>query len=271
VKKHLIAIDLDGTALYNMWTMTDLTINTLKKINELGHEVVISTGRAFRTSTHFYNLLDLKTPIINHNGALISNPTNDEFKRIERFVSYNDVIKIFMNNKMYIQNAFAEYLEDYYVLEYNDFMKGLIHPDPQGGDIIEGPFNETLKINVNGFLIVAKENKGHLIEKYIKENFNGKIDCRNWGGNNSHIIEVFISSTDKGSALKYVADYLEIDIKNVIAFGDGDNDIGMLEIAGLGVAMSNATVNAKKASDLIIGHHQEDSVANYLISYFKIG
>src|SRR5690554_7379395 len=82
-----------------MWTMTDLTINTLKKINELGHEVVISTGRAFRTSTHFYNLLDLKTPIINHNGALISNPTNDDFKRIERFVSYNDVIKIFMNNK----------------------------------------------------------------------------------------------------------------------------------------------------------------------------
>lgn len=269
--KYLVAIDLDGTALYDIDTMTDLTVRTLKEIKNKGHEVVISTGRAFRTSIHFYNLLELTTPIINHNGALISNPSNmDSFNKVEYFIPFKDVIDIFESNKEYIENSFAEYLEDYYVIDYNDWIKRLINPDPNSGKVIEGNYTDTLKNDVNGFLIVAKEGMGDLLERSIKETYKGYLDCRNWGGNNSHIIEVFLEDVSKGAALTHVCNHLDIDMKNVLSFGDGKNDVSMIEVAGIGIAMENAVEEAKDSSDLIIGHHQEDALANYLIEFFDL-
>ena len=58
------------------------------------------------------------------------------------------------------------------------------------------------------------------------------ITCRNWDGDNKNIIEVFKSDTNKATAIEKLAKYFNIEQKDIIAFGDGDNDIEMLTYAG---------------------------------------
>lgn len=270
MNKKLIAIDLDGTALYDMYTITNETVETLNEVRKLGHEVVISTGRAFRSTIDFYNKLNLKTPIINYNGALISINNGNGFDLVEKFINHKHINDIFVKNKSHINNAFCEHINDYYVYNYDSVVKKLLNPDYSNGTLYEGNLDETLKTDPNGFIIIAHENKGHLIEKYIKDNFKGEIDCRNWGGNNKHVIEVFTIDTSKGIALEYVAKLLGFEMKDVIAFGDAENDIDMIKRAGLGVVMDNATAEVKAYSDDIAPHHQKDGVSQYLKKYFNL-
>ena len=68
-KKHLIAIDLDGTLLTNNKDISQRTKQTIQKVVDNGHIVVIATGRSHRSSLHYYQSLDLNTAMINFNGA----------------------------------------------------------------------------------------------------------------------------------------------------------------------------------------------------------
>ena len=78
-------------------------------------------------------------------------------------------------------------------------------------------------------------------------------------GNN---LEINAEGADKGSALMRLADALGIDRGETMAFGDGENDISMLRMAGLGVAMDNAQEPVKKAADYITGSNNDSGVAS---------
>lgn len=73
-EKHLIVLDLDGTLLTDNKTISPRTKQTLLKLKENGHEVMIATGRPFRSSELYYRELGLTTPIVNFNGAFVHHP-----------------------------------------------------------------------------------------------------------------------------------------------------------------------------------------------------
>ena len=73
-KKKMIALDLDGTLLRSDNTISDYTVETLKKIQEKGHKVVIATGRPYRMALEHYKRLELETPMISFNGSLTHLP-----------------------------------------------------------------------------------------------------------------------------------------------------------------------------------------------------
>jgi hydroxymethylpyrimidine pyrophosphatase-like HAD family hydrolase len=67
--------------------------------------------------------------------------------------------------------------------------------------------------------------------------------------------------------LKYISKRFDIDRQEIIAIGDNENDISMLNYAGLGVAMGNAAENTKKASDIITSTNDEDGVSKVIEKY----
>lgn len=73
-ERHLIALDLDGTLLKDDKTISPKTKTVLNKAREMGHVVMIATGRPFRSSELYYRELGLDTPIVNFNGAFIHHP-----------------------------------------------------------------------------------------------------------------------------------------------------------------------------------------------------
>jgi hypothetical protein len=77
-------------------------------------------------------------------------------------------------------------------------------------------------------------------------------------------LEISEKGTDKGSALKVICKHLGIDIENTIAFGDGENDIPLLEAAGTGVAMGNSEAPLLKHADYIAKTNNENGVGEIL-------
>ena len=70
--------------------------------------------------------------------------------------------------------------------------------------------------------------------------------------------------------MKYVADYLGFKKEDIIAFGDGHNDIEMIQCAGLGVVMQNGHEDLKEVADVILDHtNKEDGVIKFLSDYLK--
>ena len=71
MNRYLIALDMDGTLLKRDQSVSPFTIETIRKVIELGHIVIIASGRPYRNILDTYNLLKLDTPIIAYNGGAI--------------------------------------------------------------------------------------------------------------------------------------------------------------------------------------------------------
>ncbi len=269
MKKYLIALDLDGTLLADWETISDTTITYLKNLKQEGHQIVIATGRPFRSTEKFYDLLELDTPLINYNGGLVTSKHDPSFESYSITVDRSKVIDIFNKNKEFIHNAFGEVGDDIYLLEDTEEIRPLLHYF-NGARLFVGDFMETLKHDTNGFIIIANKGDGQYIEQFIRDNYDGDVLCRNWGSHYRFIIELFTPATNKGNGLKYVADYLGFEPENIIAFGDAHNDIEMLQYAGLGIAMQNAQDSLKEVADVVIPHsNTEDGIVQYLTEFFK--
>ena len=82
-------------------------------------------------------------------------------------------------------------------------------------------------------------------------------------------MELLPAGVCKGAALDAVAAHYGITAERVVAFGDGKNDIELLERAGLGVAMGNAHPELAAVADVVIGHHDTDAISDFLRGRFE--
>ena len=80
-------------------------------------------------------------------------------------------------------------------------------------------------------------------------------------GNLRTSVELHASGVNKGTGLAEAARYFGIPMENVMAIGDGENDVTMLKMAGMGAAMGNAVSEAKAAADIVLPSNNEDGVA----------
>ena len=75
------------------------------------------------------------------------------------------------------------------------------------------------------------------------------------------LIEISHRNAGKHSGVKYFMEMLGLNREEIAAFGDADNDVDMLEFAGCGIAMENASPKCKEVADYVTKHHAEDGVA----------
>jgi len=269
MKKYLIALDLDGTILYDFDSLSESLCDFMKEVQKAGHKIVIATGRPYRSSKFVYDRFDLNTPIINYNGGLITHPKDSSFPRINYTVNKDVIIDIFENNFDHIRNAFCEVRDAIYVHQEEKAIEPLLHVKGST-KIAFGHFKDTLDKDPNGAIIIGKQGRGKLIKEYIDIKYPNQILSRIWNlsGEYDSIIEVFTPESNKGQALAHVAEYLGFKPEDVIAIGDGHNDIEMLEYAGLGVAVRNAHPELIKVADLILDFtSSENAVYRFLSEY----
>jgi HAD superfamily hydrolase (TIGR01484 family) len=114
MEKHIIIIDLDGTLMLDFSHYDEETIDYLKKLHNDGHIIVIATGRPLRSSFFVHQAIGLNTPIINYNGALVSNPFDDNFPKTDLRVEKDDLAKIFDFGypKLYVIQRVAQFVHN---------------------------------------------------------------------------------------------------------------------------------------------------------------
>lgn len=236
-QKFLIAIDLDGTLIQHFDQIDKKSFKYLKKITKK-HYVVLATGRPYRSTKKYYDLLKLKTPIVNYNGALVHNPSDLLFPKHMETINRQHIFTIIRDNKDIILNIFSEVEDDIYLWKQDDSIKHYLHKD--GGNLHIGEFEEILHENPNGAIVFSKNGSESKLANYISNKFTNEFKIRFWKSDSFVISEIYSHNTSKAVGLKHIAEYYDIKIKNTIAIGDGHNDIEMIEYVNTGIAMGNS-------------------------------
>ena len=263
-KNYLIAIDLDDTLVTGFDNNDTKSLDLLKEVAKYNY-VVIATGRPLRSSYYYYKYLNLKTPIINYNGALIHNPTDPNFKKTYISIPKEWVSKI-LNDNDSIVNIFCEIEDEIFLYKEQEDINPYLHLD--GGNLHVGDFKDILYSDPNGAIIFAKYDSGEKLEKYINTEFKDKLKIRFWYCENYSLSEVYNPLTTKGNGLKQIMNYYHIDKDKTIAIGDGHNDIELFDEVKIKVAMGNSNPELKKLATHITKSVNEHGVYEFLYEFF---
>ncbi|MFD2639400.1 Cof-type HAD-IIB family hydrolase [Piscibacillus salipiscarius] len=270
MEKHLIALDLDGTLLNDDKIISARTIQTLKTAKEQGHVVMIATGRPYRVSKQFYQQLGLDTPIVNMNGAYVHHPLNKNWDHMHSPLPKNVALDIVDTSTQYgVQNIMAEIMDQVFINQESEhifnqfFLEGLEKPAKIGH------LRETLDGDPSSLLVHPNEDSVKPIRQILDDQHASVIDHRKWGAP-FHVIEIIRSGLHKAIGVKKVAEEYGIPQNRIIAFGDEDNDLEMIDYAGVGVAMNNGIYELKNIAKEITLTNHEDGVAQFIEEYLNI-
>lgn len=268
MKQHLIVLDLDGTLLTDEKVISAKTKNILQQAKNEGHEVMIATGRPYRSSEMYYKELGLSTPIVNFNGAFVHHPRNSSWKTLHTPIDLKVVKQVVEAVESYsIKNMLAEVLDDVY-LHYHDekILSAFSLGNPQ---VTTGDLKSLLKTDPTSLLIHAEEDSVDLVRQHLRDVHAEVIDHRRWGAP-WDVIEIVKHGLNKAVGLSHVSEFLNIPQERIIAFGDEDNDLEMIEYAGVGVAMGNAISPLKNIANEVTLSNNEDGIAELLIERLNL-
>lgn len=262
----LIAVDLDGTLLNRSGSMTDRVRNSINEAKDMGVKIIIVSGRGYKGIKYISESLNLNDFIISLDGAVVTDSKTDRTIFCE-CLECNMVKKVISICEEMGITSFIFTDKEVYAEKYNAITKIFMDND-KVNVIIEGRLSKFYNSQPAGKLLIIDEHEKLL--KLKEKIYNIYHDGINLTFSMPQFLEVYSSKVSKGLMLKKIADYYAIKREEVIAIGDGENDISMIEYAGLGAAMGNAPGTVKERADFITKPISEDGAA-YVIEKFILG
>lgn len=256
----LICIDMDGTLLDNSAkNIPNENLEAIKSATEKGVKVAITTGRLFTSARYFSDLIGVKTPVIASNGAYIREKDSDkviaEFllgeenikaildvvKEYDIRVFFNTVDTVITDKDILQGNAYMEMNKD---LPKEMQVKFLINEDLKSTSLrYKDEILKCICINENNIYNTKEIEE---LKMKLKE-----IDSIEVVSSNHNNFEIMNKGVSKGKAVETLAKEYGIPKDEVIAIGDGENDLSMIKYAGLGVAMGNSSDFIKEQADYV--------------------
>lgn len=269
-KQHLIALDLDGTLLTDKKEISPRTKQTVIKAMEAGHVVVIATGRPHRSSIPHYHTLGLDTPMVNFNGALIHHPLDDKWDALHNPMPKRTALKIVEAcYEVGVHNIVAEIQDNVFLDQYDEKIIDIFKAGQEDSPFTIGSLKSNLTNDPTSLLIHPKEDRIQALRNHLNDYHAEVIEHRKWGAP-WNIIEIVKKGINKAVGLEKIAYYFNIPRERIIAFGDEDNDLEMIEYAGIGVAMDNAIDELKSVAKHVTNTNEEDGVGRFLEAYLKL-
>lgn len=265
---QLISLDMDGTLLNSKLEIGDENIKAIHDAVLHHKNVVIATGRSLsEMNPYMERLKDIRYFVL-ESGAVIYDRLKNQII-YQKFFSSEDVRTIIeISNK---QDIMPQYFSDGY--SYT-FLEKMLHMDKYN----MAKFQQFYLDNVyritdfNQFI----KNRIHRIEKIIfyHQSQSEVIKCYEFL-ENVHVekpqvgisIEMSPTGINKATGLHYLCQLLNLNMKDVIAVGDSDNDIEILQTVGLGISMKNANENVKHICHVVVNDNDHDGVAEAINQY----
>jgi 5-amino-6-(5-phospho-D-ribitylamino)uracil phosphatase len=269
-KQHLIALDLDGTLLSDAKEISTKNKQILQRAMDEGHIVVIATGRPHRASIQYYQELGLKTPMVNFNGALIHHPADKKWDVLHNPMSKRTALSIVQAcYDLDVHNVLAEVKDNVYLDKYSQEIIDIFYQTTDDTPFVIGSLKSKLNEDPTSLLIHPKEEHIHTLRDHLDEFHAEVIEHRKWGAP-WNIIEIVKKGINKAVGLQKIAHYYQIPQDRIIAFGDEDNDLEMIDYAGVGVAMGNAIEPLKNIANHVTVTNEEHGIGTFLEEYLKL-
>ena len=262
----LVVLDLDGTLTNARKEITSKTKETLMKAQKMGVKIILASGRPTYGITPLADQLEINKfggYIMSFNGGKIINWTTKDVVFEQKLdtqlvpVLYQKAMESGMNILTYQgENIVTTKSEDEYVqqeafinkmpvIQLDDFLHDIVYP-------------------LNKCLIVGDPLPLHNLELQLAKEMENKMGIYRSA---DFFLECVPLNIDKAHSLKWLIQKLNISKDEVIACGDGHNDLSMIEFAGLGVAMANAVQPLKQVADYITLSNEEDGIAHVIEKY----
>lgn len=264
----LVVSDLDGTLLNSDKRISDINLNAIKRLREKGILFTICTGRIATMIEPYVNDLGIEIPVITTNGAVIWDPVNNKAVA-DKPMDKSEVLKIvdYCNSKK------LEYclltLDTNYFSGDNFLMKRFDKynsiASEQGMKSMKLELMQCFDSRDNDTLVYKM-----LIYSDVTKSFDEGADylrsLTNTGFTSSEkgLLDIMDSKINKGQGVEMLANVMGLEMDEVCAFGDYDNDISMLEKVGLSVAMGNALPRVKTVANYITKTNDEHGVAYFI-------
>lgn len=256
----MIATDIDGTMLRSDGTLSPRVRKALHDAADAGIHVVPATGRPEMVAVDVIDALGLSDYWVFANGAMTRNLTTDETVRgywMDPIVAQGLVVEM---RAAFPGARFAVELE--FGMAYEPGFEKIVPTTPPVGpidDILDGfEAADGSLPRVQKVLVFDTSKPVEDLHDAVSESL-GDSGVASFSG--LQFIEVAASLVTKALALDALCADLGIDVSTVAAFGDNHNDVAMLEWAGQGYAMANATDDAKVAAGQTIDANNADGLA----------
>lgn len=250
----IVFFDIDGT-LFKMHTneMSPRTLETLQKLRAKGIKICIATGRspmglpklegigfdAYLTYNGSYCYANDSTIFSN------SIPKEEVKQILCNAAKMKKPVTIALKSEM-VSNGVDKDLEYYMAVENLDLN-------------VSDEFDQKVKDEVYQVMLACGPQEYAQILEDVK---NAKIAT--WW---DRAVDIIPANGGKGMGIEHVLAYYGFDKSEALAFGDGNNDIEMLQAVGIGVAMGNASEELKAVADEICGDVAEDGIYQYCLSH----
>jgi len=266
LKYKLICIDMDGTLLDNKHEISEENIKALKEAQARGVIIAVTTGRLFASANYYYSLLGIEGPIIASNGTYIRETSSAKF-------IFKDVFTFEESKELY--EILCKTTLTPYFYTYNTAITPKAFPANHTYMIFnkDVPQDSRIKFRVSEDLMpLLKEYEDEILKAIVIEEDDtetlfrvkeeikalNKFEVVSSGANN---FEIMKKGSSKGSAVKRLAESLNIKQEEVICIGDNENDLSMIRYAGLGIAMENGVDLLKKEANYITDTNLNSGVA----------
>lgn len=268
MKYKLIGLDLDGTTLNSSGQLSCRTQKALREASRKGVHIVIATGRNFSALPDFLRKFDFIEYTVNSNGGEVrdyrtkesifrSHIDLDGATEVYEFLrKKKHMIEVFVDGRGYIEKA-----------DFEDIKRGLVSYRTREYvlktrtpvDNIFNLFRDNLKNIENINIFFETDDEKHKMRNELKKLKNISVTS-----SLPENLEIGGENSSKAAGILFVADKLGVDKRQIMCFGDGLNDLEMISMAGMGVAMENGLCELKSAADYIAPGNDCDGVAQVI-------
>ncbi len=270
----MIALDLDGTLVVDDHQVLPATRIELKKLHESGVEVVIATGRRYRTTRFVIDNLGFEVYAVCNGGALVKTPNAVTHHETTYSTSQlNNLVAIARDQDLALfgqRDAHDRGGPDFIIddaVAWCDLTQAYFDDNKTWsgkGDLL----NHDPEILVTG--VMGNEEQLREFTTKIEAWYPGAYDyiVVPWGNSDAFYSEVTLSKIDKWYGLSQLANLFGIEARNICAVGDQINDIPMLKEVSHGVAMGNAVKALHVHAKFVCGKNDEDGILE-VIDYIR--
>ena len=248
---QMLVLDIDDTTIDSEGVLSEEVEQAIRQAMRKGVVVILATGRSFASMEKFYHMIQPESPVICYSGAQVV--AQDKTLMLDRSVDGAQVLRVAkelgLHAHLYDEDKILYEKENQYAADYCKYfgVKGIAD-----ATLLE---KENLRSPKALFSLEPDcvETYIPIIQKLLPDNV---IRTSRTG-----FIEVHAKNASKGDALKFLIETMGIDPEQVIAIGDSEIDESMIEFAGLGLAVENATEAVKAVADEVVPSNDENGVA----------
>lgn len=268
---RLLAIDIDGTLLNSDRKIADSTLSAICAAMERGVRVTLCTGRSMPSAVHIMDRLSLNTPVILNGGALIFDShrrrslymrnlprrvAEDAVHQLRSLSCYPIIYSPLPESQYFYYDVFDPANPDFQ--QYVDKNSGRAH---RVDDVLEAIWGDPAMVAFTDRTDKIRALEPELVSRLPETTVTLEISP----GNQTYChVTLPPRGVSKGSGLRELACLLGIDLAETIAIGDNLNDLDMMQTAGLGVAMGNATPETKARADYVTASNNDDGIAKVI-------